>query len=115
MIICGNYLLRFNSSSSNTMDSSVIPDVNNGASHIIYGRINNVMTIPITAPPKCAECPMRVLALCMPNVEKTIYAIANIHPGRGRGMGNIIIFIVGFSITAENRTALTAPDAPSAE
>ena len=69
MIVCEIYLLRFNSSSSNTMDSSVIPDVNNGASHIIYGRINNVMTTPITAPPKCAECPMLELFLRSPKVE----------------------------------------------
>ena len=41
--------------------------------------------------------------------------MANAQPGMGSGIGKIIIFIVGFSTTAENRTALTAPDAPSAE
>ena len=115
MIVCEIYLLSFNSSSSSSTAKSERPPVSSGASHIIYGRINNVMTIPITAPPKCTECPICVLALCIPNEENNIYATANNQPGRGRGIGKIIIFIVGLIITAESATALTAPDAPSAE
>ena len=64
-----NYRLRLSSVSSSSTESSVSPPMSSGFSHIIKGRSMSVMIIPITAPPKCAECPMLELFLRSPKVE----------------------------------------------